>query len=271
MPTFDHYVNYCHQWLRISPGLVESNGFYPSLFTEILEPKKFSRKTVDAKMITDIIKDWNKLLRISSRVNYPSPTSNIPKKEEEKLPHNEIKAKPEVKEGFTVKQVSDEIILGIDLGSSAVRVAVFRNGNVEMIPNEAGNIATPMYIAISEKGTIIGEAALSLAFDPKNVFYDFKRLLGRKYDEHSLSERNQWWFFDVELENNRPILVADCNGKKTRYHPEELVAMVLFEMKEVAQKFLKTKVSKAVITVPSFYNECQRQALLDAGIILKYN
>jgi hypothetical protein len=145
----------------------------------MLQPKKISGITVDAKMITDIIKDWNKSLLIPSRVNYPSPTSNLRKKEEEKLPHNEIKAKPEAKEGFTVKQVSDEIILGIDLGSSAVRVAIFRNGNIEMIPNEAGNIATPIYIAISEKGTVIGEAALSLAFDPKNVFYDFKRLLGR--------------------------------------------------------------------------------------------
>jgi len=95
--------------------------------------------------------------------------------------------------------------------------------------------------------------------------------LGRKDDDPSLSERHQWWPFDVESVNERPILVADCNGQKTRYHPEELVAMVLCEMKEVAQKFLKTKVSKTVITVPSFYRERQRQALLDAGIILKVN
>jgi hypothetical protein len=106
MPALDR--NSAHQLQYIPPNFVESHKFCPFLFSKMLQPKKISGITVDAKMITDIIKDWNKSLLIPSRVNYPSPTSNLRKKEEEKLPHNEIKAKPEAKEGFTVKQVSDE-------------------------------------------------------------------------------------------------------------------------------------------------------------------
>jgi len=162
-----------------------------------------------------------------------------------------------------------EVAVGIDLGTTYSCVAVWQNGRVQIIPNDQGINITPSYVAFTDTERLVGDAAKNQApSNPKNTVYDAKRLIGRKIDETTVHNDIKLWPFTVKSDTNKkPHIEVDYQGKKQTFHPEEISAMVLGKMKEVAEAFLGQEVKKAVITVPAYFNDAQRQATKDAGVI----
>lgn len=163
----------------------------------------------------------------------------------------------------------NNIAIGIDLGTTYSCVAVWQGDRVEVIANDQGNRTTPSYVAFTDTERMIGDAAKNqAAMNPKNTVYDAKRLIGRKFtDEHVQSDMKLWPFKVQADETNKPIIEVDYQGEKKRFHAEELSAMVLTKMKETAEAYLGHSVKKAVITVPAYFDDAQRQATKDAGAI----
>lgn len=162
--------------------------------------------------------------------------------------------------------------IGIDLGTTYSCVAVFRQGRVEIIANEQGNRTTPSYVAFTEHERLIGEAAKNqAALNPTNTVFDAKRLIGRHFHDPALQNDMKQWPFKVISEGNEPRIQVTFRGKTKTLHPEEISAMVLTKMKESAEAFLGSPISKAVITVPAYFNDSQRQATKDAGTIAGLN
>jgi len=168
--------------------------------------------------------------------------------------------------------VFDGPVVGIDLGTTYSCVGIYRDGNVEIIPNEQGNRITPSVVSWGSNGeTLVGEAAKNNApFNPKNTLYDVKRLIGRKYKEVLKKDRNLF-SYDLTEKDGRVYIKVDINGEKKILAPEEVSAMVLTKMKQIAEKYLNEKVKHAVITVPAYFNDQQRQATKDAGKIAGLN
>lgn len=165
--------------------------------------------------------------------------------------------------------VEKDVAIGIDLGTSMSCVAVWKNGRVEVIANEQGNRITPSYVAFSSGEKLVGDAAKNQApTNPINTIYDAKRLIGRRFDEKVVQDDMKLWPFKVVSDaNNRPLIEVDHNDKKEQFYPEQISAMVLSKMKEIAETYLGHTVSKAVITVPAHFGDAQRQATKDAGRI----
>ena len=163
----------------------------------------------------------------------------------------------------------DSVAIGIDLGTTYSCVAVFRNGNVEVIANDQGNRTTPSYVAFTETERLIGDGAKNqAAANPTNTVYDAKRLIGRKFSEPTVQSDIKLWPFAVKADgNDKPVIEVSHKGDAMKLHPEEVSAMVLTKMKETAEAYLGHPVKKAVITVPAYFNDSQRQATKDAGII----
>ena len=159
--------------------------------------------------------------------------------------------------------------IGIDLGTTYSCVGVWQNERVEIIANDQGNRTTPSYIAFTDSERLIGDAAKNqAAMNPLNTIFDAKRLIGRKWsDECVQSDMKQWPFSVVEKENGKPFVEVQYKEEQKSFRPEELSAMILTKMKETAEAFLNTKVTQAVITVPAYFNDAQRQATKDAGVI----
>ncbi|CAI0454305.1 unnamed protein product [Linum tenue] len=169
-------------------------------------------------------------------------------------------------------KISGEVI-GIDLGTTYSCVAVARKGrNVEIIANDQGNRTTPSYIAFSPVSAgserLIGEAAKNQAtLNPRRTVFDVKRLIGKKFDDPDVQKDLKYLPYPVVESDGRPCVEMEVNGQLKTFTPEELSAMVLVKMKETAEAYLGKKVTNAVVTVPAYFNDLQRQATKDAGTI----
>lgn len=164
-------------------------------------------------------------------------------------------------------------VVGIDLGTTYSCVGVYKNGRVEIIANDQGNRITPSYVAFTAEGErLIGDAAKNqLTTNPENTVFDAKRLIGREFTDSTVQHDAKLLPFKVIEKNSKPhIKVSTSQGDKV-FAPEEISAMVLGKMKETAEAYLGKKVTHAVVTVPAYFNDAQRQATKDAGVIAGLN
>ena len=163
--------------------------------------------------------------------------------------------------------------VGIDLGTTYSCVGVFQHGKVEIIANDQGNRTTPSYVAFTEEERLIGNAAKNqVAMNPANTVFDAKRLIGRKFTDTEVQDDIKHWPFEVVSgAKGGPRIQVQYKGETKTFLPEEVSSMVLIKMKEVAEAYLGTKVTDAVITVPAYFNDNQRNCTKDAGIIAGLN
>ena len=162
--------------------------------------------------------------------------------------------------------------IGIDLGTTYSCVAVLQNGKVEVITNDQGFRTTPSYVAFNDTERLIGDSAKNqAAMNPSNTVYDSKRLIGRRFYDPMVQSDMKHWPFSVVEERGRPKIKIEYKGKMKTFCPEEISSMILQKMRETAEAYLGEKVSDAVVTVPAYFNNTQRQATKDAGVISGLN
>jgi len=162
--------------------------------------------------------------------------------------------------------------IGIDLGTTYSCVGVMKNGRVEIIPNDQGNRITPSYVSFDENERMVGEAAKNMAtVNPAQTLFDVKRLIGRNYSDKTVTKDKALLPFIIVEQNKKPYIQVEVNGQKKKFSPEEVSAMVLQKMKETAENYLGKEVKNAVVTVPAYFNDAQRQATKDAGTIAGLN
>ena len=164
------------------------------------------------------------------------------------------------------------VAIGIDLGTTYSCVGVWKNSRCEIIANDQGLRTTPSYVAFTDNERLIGNAAKNQASqNPENTIYDAKRLIGRIYSDSSTQTDIKHFPFTVIDKNNKPIIQANYKGEVKDYQPEEISSMILTKMKTIAEEYLGEKVDSAVITVPAYFNDSQRQSTKDAGAIAGLN
>ncbi|KAJ8902837.1 hypothetical protein NDN08_006157 [Rhodosorus marinus] len=164
------------------------------------------------------------------------------------------------------------IAIGIDLGTTYSCVGVMQNGKIEIIPNEQGNRITPSYVAFTAEERLIGDSAKNqLAMNPTNTVFDVKRLIGRQFSESTVQKDMKLLPYKIVENNTKPYVSVNVKGEDKTFSPEEISAMVLGKMKKTAEEYLGKKVKSAVITVPAYFNNAQRQATKDAGTIAGLN
>jgi len=162
--------------------------------------------------------------------------------------------------------------VGIDLGTTYSCVGIFQHGKVEIIANDQGNRTTPSYVAFTDSERLIGDAAKNqVAMNPSNTVFDAKRLIGRKFDDTAVQSDMKHWSFNVINDSGRPKISVEFKGEQKTFFAEEISSMILVKMRETAEAYLGKDVPNAVVTVPAYFNDSQRQATKDAGAIAGMN
>ena len=163
-------------------------------------------------------------------------------------------------------------VIGIDLGTTYSCVGVYKNGRVEIIANDQGNRITPSYVAFTDKERLIGDAAKNQATsNPTRTVYDVKRLIGRDFKDSTVQKDMKLVSYGIVNKDGKPYVSVEVDGKKKVFSPEEISAMILTKMKQTAEAFLGKDIKNAVVTVPAYFNDAQRQATKDAGVIAGLN
>ena len=163
--------------------------------------------------------------------------------------------------------------IGIDLGTTYSVVGIWQNDKVEIIANEMGNRITPSVVAFSGEERLVGDAARNqLDVNYKNTIYAVKRLIGRQFSDETVQKDKRVLSYEIAADSNgRAAVAVEFKGARRVFKPEEVSAMILQKMKEVAETYLNEKVKHAVVTVPAYFNDAQRQATKDAGQIAGLN
>ncbi|KAJ5267156.1 Endoplasmic reticulum chaperone BiP [Penicillium angulare] len=163
-------------------------------------------------------------------------------------------------------------VIGIDLGTTYSCVGVMQNGKVEILVNDQGNRITPSYVAFTDEERLVGDAAKNqYAANPTRTVFDIKRLIGRKFDDKDTQKDAKHFPFKLVNKDGKPQVKVDVNNSPRTFTPEEVSAMILGKMKEIAEGYLGKTVTHAVVTVPAYFNDAQRQATKDAGTIAGLN
>jgi len=166
--------------------------------------------------------------------------------------------------------------VGIDLGTTYSAVGVYKNGKVEIIANNQGNRTTPSYVAFTEQERLIGDAAKNqVSQNTSNTIFDAKRLIGKKFNDPSVQSDLKHYSFtvkpDTSCSSQKCLIEVTLNDEKKTFHPEEISAMVLTEMTNIASSYLGEEIKDVVVTVPAYFNDSQRQATKDAAVIAGLN
>ena len=170
-------------------------------------------------------------------------------------------------EGSKKKEI-DGPVIGIDLGTTYSCVGIFKNGRVEIIPNELGNRITPSQVAFTDDEKLVGEAAKNQAAqNPLRTVYVVKRLVGRNFDDKEVQRDIKYLSYKIVSKSGKPYIKVETTHGEKVMSPEEISAMILIKMKEVAEAYLGKEVKYAVVTVPAYFNDAQRTATRDAGVI----
>ncbi|EDK42986.1 ATPase with role in protein import into the ER [Lodderomyces elongisporus] len=184
------------------------------------------------------------------------------------------------KNAFAVAAASDDdsatdnygTVIGIDLGTTYSCVGVMKNGKVEILANDQGNRITPSYVSFNADERLVGDAAKNqAASNVNNTVFDIKRLIGLKYNDDTVQKELKHLPFKIENKGNKPVVKVEFNGEEKTFSPEEISGMILSKMKNIAEEYLGKKVTHAVVTVPAYFNDAQRQATKDAGTIAGLN
>ncbi|OHT11192.1 78 kDa glucose-regulated protein [Tritrichomonas foetus] len=163
-------------------------------------------------------------------------------------------------------------VIGIDLGTTYSCVAIYQNGKVDIIANEAGSRITPSVVSFGESERLVGDAAKhQMTINPTNTIFGIKRLMGLRYSDKDLQDELKRLPYKVVNQDNRPYVQVEFKGESKLFSPEEISAMVLSKMKQIAEDYLGRPVKNAVITVPAYFNDAQRKATIDAGTISGLN
>jgi len=163
-------------------------------------------------------------------------------------------------------------VIGVDLGTTFSCVGVYQNGRVEIIANDQGNRTTPSYVGFTDTERLIGDGAKNqVTVNPENTIFDAKRLIGRDFRDPTVQDDMKHWPFQVFDKNGKPHFRVQFKGETKEFSPEEVSSMVLTKMKSIAESYLGHEVTEAVITVPAYFNDSQRQATKDAGMIAGLN
>jgi heat shock 70kDa protein 1/2/6/8 len=172
-----------------------------------------------------------------------------------------------------IKMSRHKVCIGIDLGTTYSCVGVWRNGGVEIIANKEGNRTTPSCVSFSDKERLVGEAAKTQAtLNPENTIYDVKRIIGLGFSDENLQKDIKNFTYKVKKGiKNQAIIKAKYKNKNKIFFPEEISAMILAEMKEIAEDYVGEVIENAIITVPAYFNDSQRQATKDAGKVAGLN
>jgi heat shock protein 1/8 len=171
-----------------------------------------------------------------------------------------------------IEGMSNNIAIGIDLGTTTTCLGIFINDRVEIIANDQGNRTTPSYVSFTDEERLIGDGAKQMAAaNPRNTVFDAKRLIGRRFADATVQSDMKHWPFKVFDASGKPKIEVEFKGETKQFLPEEISAMILTKMKQMAEAYLGHEVKQAVITVPAYFNDAQRQATKDAGAIAGLN